>query len=55
MAKHQTTDHDHGPTRRLARRWMPSRDYQKPWVVSTTDHPRKLIYLPVMPLPRRPR
>ena len=53
MAKHQTTDHDHGPTRRLARRWMPSR--QKPWVVSTTDHPRKLIYLPVMPLPRRPR
>lgn len=50
-----TNDHDRQPRRRLARRWMPSRSYPKPWLVALTDRTRKDIYLPHPLTVRRPR
>ena len=50
----RTNDQNPRP-RRIARRWMPSRDYPKPFFVTLTDRQRKPFYLPTFPSVRRPR
>ena len=54
MDSTRTNDQNHRP-RRIARRWMPSRDYPKPWLVTLTERQRKAIYLPHPLTVRRPR
>ena len=54
MDSTRTNDQNPRP-RRIARRWMPSRDYPKPWLVTLTERQRKAIYLLTFPSVRRPR